>query len=263
MEKLADLRSHGNMISFDRNMCLLLSEGRIDFGTDYGLLRLNSAGNLVHKTDSSKLEVQSIMGFSFHFNPEALRIMAEDIKSNPTLRTVNLSSEFNLKAMKDLLGAEAAKTLTEELQLFGVARSLPKEYSAQLLLNEVRLEWNPGTMSFVSRGNIGIGFIGNQPMNVYVDGYIELQRRRSGDLLDIYLKVNDNVWYWFSYFRGILMSYSSNLTYNDIISKTKDRDRRDPKATSRDDYEYMLGLPDRLRSFIRRMERGGTGYNEY
>jgi len=189
--------------------------------------------------------------------------MAEDIKSNPTLRAVNLSSEFNLKAMNDLLGAEAARTLTEELQLFGVARSLPKEYSAQLLLNEVRLEWNPGTMSFVSKGKIGIGFIGNQPMNVYVDGWVELQRRRSGDLLDIYLKVNDNSWYWFSYFRGILMSYSSNLTYNEVISKTKDRDRRDPKAASRDDYEYMLGLQDRLRSFIRRMERGVTGYKEY
>lgn len=263
MEKLADLRSHGNMISFDRNMCLLLSEGKINFGADYGMLTLNSAGNIVHKTDSSKLELQAIMGFSFHFNSEALRLMAEDIKSNPTLRAVNLSSEFNLKAMNDLLGAEAARTLTEELQLFGVARSLPKEYSAQLLLNEVRLEWNPGTMSFVSKGKIGIGFIGNQPMNVYVDGWVELQRRRSGDLLDIYLKVNDNSWYWFSYFRGILMSYSSNLTYNEVISKTKDRDRRDPKAASRGDYEYMLGLQDRLRSFIRRMERGVTGYNEY
>jgi hypothetical protein len=184
--------------------------------------------------------------------------MADDIRSNPTLRTVNLSSEFNLKAMRDLLGAEAAKTLTEELQLFGVARSLPKEYSAQLLLNDVRLRWNPYTMSFISDGQIGIGFIGEQPMNVYVDGWVELQRKRSGDLLDIYLKASNNSWYWFSYFRGILMSYSSNLTYNDIITNTKERDRKDPKSNARVEYEYMLGLPDRLRGFWR-MESGGAG----
>jgi len=165
--------------------------------------------------------------------------------------------------MRDLLGEEAAKTLTEELQLFGVARSLPKEYSAQLLLNDVKLRWNPNTMSFISDGQIGIGFIGDQPMNVYVDGWVELQRKRSGDLLDIYLKAKNNSWYWFSYFRGILMSYSSNLTYNDILTNTKERDRKDPKSNSRLEYEYMPGLPDRLQRFLRRMESGGTGIEEY
>lgn len=263
MEKLADLRTNGNMITFDRNLCLLASEGKIDFGVNYDLLKVSSAGNVTHNTDSSKLEVHSIIGLSFFFNQLALKAMADDIRSNPTLKAVNLSSEFNLKGMRDLLGAEAAKTLTEELQLFGVARSLPKEYTAQLLLNDVRLIWNPYTMSFVSQGPIGIGFVGEQPLNVFVDGWVELQRKRSGDLLDVYLKVNNNSWYWFSYFRGILMSYSSNLTYNDIISNTKDKDRRDPKAKSRDDYEYMLGLPERLTRFLRRMESGGIGFEEY
>ncbi len=263
LEKLSDLRMNGNMVTFDRNLCLLISEGKTDFGVNYDLLKMNSAGNVTHNTDSAKLEVRGIFGFSFHFSPLALKAMADDIRSNPTLRTVNLSSEFNLKAMRDLLGTEAAKTLTEELQLFGVARSLPKEYSAQLLLNDVRLRWNPFTMSFISDGQIGIGFIGEQPMNVYVDGWVELQRKRSGDLLDIYLKASNNSWYWFSYFRGRLMSYSSNLTYNDIISKTKERDRKDPKSNSRVEFEYMLGLPDRLQRFLRRMESGGAGFEEY
>ncbi len=125
--------------------------------------------------------------------------------------------------MRDLIGEQAAKTLNEELQLFGVARSLPKEYASQIMLNDVTLKWNPYTMSFISTGRIGIGFIGDQPMNIYVDGWVELQRKRSGDLLDIYVKGNDNVWYWFSYFRGMLMSYSSNQTYNDLLSNTKEK----------------------------------------
>ena len=263
MEKLADLRRHGNMVTFDRNMCLLLSEGKINFGVDYGLLRLNSSGAVTHNTDSSRVELRSIMGFSFYFNAEALKAMTADIRTNPTLRTVNLSSEFNQKAMRDLLGEEAAKKLSEELQLFGVVRSLPKEYTSQLLLNDVTLQWNPYSMSFISKGKIGIGFIGDQPMNVYVDGWVELQRKRSGDLLDIYLKAGDNTWYWFSYFRGILMSYSSNQAYNDILTNTKEKLRRDPNANSRIDFEYMPGVPDRLRSFLRRMESGGLGFEEY
>lgn len=263
MEKLADLRRHGDMVTFDRNMCLLLSEGKINFGVNYGLLTLNSSGAIIHNTDSSRVEVRSIVGFSFHFNDEALKTMAADIRTNPTLRTVNLSSEFNQKAMRDLLGEEAANKLNEELQLFGVVRSLPKEYTSQLLLNDVTLQWNPYTMSFISKGKIGIGFIGDQPMNVYVDGWVELQRKRSGDLLDIYLKASDNTWYWFSYVRGILMSYSSNPTYNDILTNTKEKLRRDPNATARINFEYMPGVPDRLRSFLRRMESGGLRFDDY
>lgn len=204
-----------------------------------------------------------MLSFSFHFSSDALKIMSDDIRSIPTLRAVNLSSEFNSKAMRDLIGEQAARTLNEELQLFGVARSLPKEYSSQIMLNDVTLKWNPYTMSFISTGRLGIGFIGEQPMNIYVDGWVELQRKRSGDLVDIYIKANDNVWYWFSYFRGMLMSYSSNQTYNDLLSNTKEKARRDPKATSRVDYVYMLGLRDRLLNFLRRMESGGRDTEGY
>ena len=250
------------MVTFDRNFCILGSEGKINFGADYNLLTVSSAGQVVHDTESSDLNVQSIMGFTFYFSPEALKMMADDIRMIPTLRSVNLASEFNTKAMRDLIGAEAARAISEELQLFGVARSLPKELSYQLLLNDVTMKWNKSSMSFQSQGKIGIGFIGDQPLNIYVDGYVELQRKRSGDLLDIYLKANNNTWYWFSYFKGVLMSYSSNQTYNTLLSNMKDKDRKDPKANARVPYEYMIGLPDRLNRFLRRME-GGEEIEEY
>ena len=203
-----------------------------------------------------------MLGLSFYFSDEALEKMADDIRMIPTLKTVTMSSDFNRKALRDLLGEKTANSLTEELQLFGVVRSLPQEYNYRLLLNDINLVWNPNTMSFVSQGKIGIGFIGNQPLNVYVDGWVELQRKRSGDLLDIYLKANDNTWYWFSYVRGILMSYSSNMSYNDLLSSIKERQRKDPDARGGSSFQYMVGLPDRLERFLRRMESGGTGYDE-
>ncbi|MFZ2286855.1 MAG: hypothetical protein WAV93_07715 [Bacteroidales bacterium] len=263
LEKLSDLTRHGNMVTFDRNRCLLVSEGRINFAVNYDLLKMSSSGVVTNNTDSSLVEARSMLSFSFYFSPEALKLMADDIRSVPALRAVNLSSEFNSKAMRDLIGEQAAKTLNEELQLFGVARSLPKEYASQIMLNEVTLRWNPYTLSFISTGRIGIGFIGEQPMNIYVDGWVELQRKRSGDQLDIYLKGNDNVWYWFSYFRGMLMSYSSNQSYNDLLSNIKEKTRRDPRANSRVDYVYMLGVRDRLLNFLRRMESGGMASESY
>ena len=155
--------------------------------------------------------------------------------------------------MKDLMGLTAATQIKEEMDLFGTSRNLPKEFTYELLLNDVNLYWNESTSSFRSRGKIGIGFIGSQPINVYVDGYIEIQRRRSGDMIDIYLKADESTWYYFSYFRGVMMTQAGNNSFNTIISTRKLSERKHPDSSVRVPYTYMIAVEDRLASFLRRM----------
>jgi hypothetical protein len=164
--------------------------------------------------------------------------------------------------MKDLLGITAAAQLKEDIDLFGSTRNLPKEFTYELLLNDVKLYWNESTSSFRSKGKIGIGFIGPQPVNIYVDGYVEIQRRRSGDMLDIYLKANNSTWYYFSYFRGVLMTQSGNSAYNSLITSIKANDRKHPESTTRIPYSYMIAVEGRLASFLRRMTSDGTEEEE-
>jgi hypothetical protein len=151
------------------------------------------------------------------------------------------------------MGVTVATQIKEEMDLFGISRSLPKEFSYELFLNDVNLYWNEATSSFRSSGKIGIGFIGPQPINVYVDGYIEIQRRRSGDMIDIYLKADDATWYYFSYFRGVMMTQAGNNSYNSIIANTKLNDRKHPDSSIRVPYTYMIAVEDRLGRFLRRM----------
>jgi hypothetical protein len=253
LAKLSDLNQSGSMVSFDKDYCILSGEGKINYGTNYDLLKMEGAGKVIHQTDSTNLSIQSLLGFSFFFSPEALKMMADEIKTIPTLKTVNVSTDFYRKAFRDLVGEKAATSITEDLQLLGHIKTMPKEFSYQIFLNDVNMVWNPETMSFISKGKIGIGFIGETPLNVYVDGYIELQRKRSGDLLDIYLKANDNTWYWFSYFRGVMMSLSSNRAYDDILSNLKESSRKHPDSSARTPYKYMIGVQDRLNRFMQRM----------
>ena len=44
LEKLSDLNLHGNMVTFDRYQCILTSEGNINFGVNYDLLKMSSSG---------------------------------------------------------------------------------------------------------------------------------------------------------------------------------------------------------------------------
>ena len=252
-EKLIDQTLPGNIIAFDKNYCVLSGEGKMDFGSKFDLVKLTSAGKVIHELDSGKVNIEAILGLDFYFSSEALKVMADEIRMMSSLKAVNLNSDLNNKGMKDLLGINVASQLKEEMDLFGGTKNLPKEFNYKLLLNDVNLFWNEATSSFRSKGKIGIGFIGQQPVNVYVDGFIEIQRRRSGDMIDIYLKADQATWYYFSYFRGVMMTQSGNNNYNSIIVKTKLNDRKHPDATGKVPYTYMIAVEDRLGKFLQRM----------
>jgi len=256
-EKLADPKLPGNLVSFDKNFCTLREEGNLNFGAKYDLVKLTSAGNVLHSLDSGKVELNSILAFDFFFSPEALKIMSDDFRMTASLKPVNLNNEFISKGMKDLLGANTASQITQEMDLFGSSNNLPKEFNFEILLNDVKLLWNESSSSFRSTGKIGIGFIGSQSLNLYVDGYVEIQRRRSGDMFDIYLKGSGSTWYYFSYFKGVMMAQAGNANFNNLLTAMKEKDRKHPEASVRVPYSYMIAVDDRLKRFLRRMESNG------
>ena len=253
-EKIADQTLPGNLVSFDKNYCILSGEGKLDFGGKFDLVNFASAGRVTHTLDSGKVNIDAIIALDFYFSNEALKVMSDEIRMMPSLKQVNMNTELNKKGMTDLLGVNVASQLKEEIDLVGASKNMPKEFTYKLLLNDVKLYWNESTSSFRSKGKIGIGFIGQQPINAYVDGYVEIQRRRSGDMVDVYLKADKSTYYYFSYFKGFMMTQSGNNEYNSLISKIKINDRKDPRATLRDPYTYMISVEDRLGKFIHRME---------
>lgn len=253
LEKLADPTLPGDLIAFDKNFCILSGEGKLNFGTKFDLVKQTGAGKIIHSLDSNEVNIEAILGFDFFFSPEALKIMSDEIRMMPTLKAVNLNSDLYNKGMKDLLGVEAAGQMKEDLDLYGTSRNLPKEFNYELLLNDVNLYWNEASSSFRSKGKIGIGFIGTQPVNVYVDGFIEIQRRRSGDMYDIYLKADESTWYYFSYIRGNMMTQAGNNSYNTLIANTKLNLRKHPDSSVKTPYTYMISVEDRLGRFLRRM----------
>lgn len=252
-EKIVDHTVPGNMVSFNRINCEISGEGTLDFGGKFDLVRFSSAGTVSHMPDSGKVNINAIVALDFYFSPEALQIMANELRGIPTLKAVNLNSENIKKGMIDLLGRDVASQVKEETDLFGTSKNLPRDFNYKILLNDVKLFWNESSSSFRSKGKIGIGFIGSQGVNVYVDGFVEIQRRRSGDMIDIYLKADKATYYYFSYFKGVMMTQSGNNEYNTLISKIKLNDRKDPKSSVRVPYTYMISVEDRLGKFIHRM----------
>jgi hypothetical protein len=77
-------------------------------------------------------------------------------------------------------------------------------------------------------------------------------------MLDIYLKADESTWYYFSYFRGVMMTQAGNNSYNSLITSIKLNDRKHPQSSIRIPYTYMIAVEDRLRKFLQRMSSSGT-----
>ena len=94
--------------------------------------------------------------------------------------------------------------MKSELSLFGTLKAMPPELKHTIVFNELKLRWDDETNSWVSVGKIGIASINNTQINKRVDGLLELQMKRSGDILDFYLQFDRRTWYYFGYTRGVL-----------------------------------------------------------
>jgi hypothetical protein len=250
-EKLSDRNVPGNLLTLNRENCQLFGEGRIDPGANLGQISITTVGNVNHNTIENKTEMNLMLGLNFFIEENIIGVMAEEIDSMPSLTAVDLNNPLIAKGMADLIGKEKYEAMKSEVSLFGNIKEAPSEIKNTVFFNELKLRWDDESNSWVSVGKIGIGSINNKQINKRVDGLLELQVKRSGDLLDFYLQLDRRTWYYFGYTRGVLQMHSSNNEFLDRMKKLKPNERR-MKVTSGESFIYMVSTDAKKNTFLRR-----------
>nr|HPK05605.1 hypothetical protein [Bacteroidales bacterium] len=121
------------------------------------------------------------------------------------------------------------------------------------ILSNVQLKWNTQTRSFTSIGPIGIATLNNQLVNRYVDGYIELIKRRTGDVITFYLQPTNNEWYYFSYANGIMQAISSNDGFNKVLISLPEKRRKLKADEEGRSYEFIISTIQQRNAFLRKV----------
>ena len=99
---------------------------------------------------------------------------------------------------------------------------------------------------------IGIANINKTQVNKYVDGQIELIKKRTGDVLTIYLELDFNNWYYFNYTREVMLAVSSNEAFNTIIKDLKADKRKKAGVGGEADFSYNICPPSKKTQFLRK-----------
>lgn len=252
-EKLKQNDMPGNMVRLNSKSCQVSGEGQLDHGTDLGQVELRPIGSIENDVEEGSYQVESSTLLDFFMNEDAMEGMAEEIKEFPNLDAFDVSSGNFEYAMREILGTEKTDALISDLTLKGEIKDFPEELEGKIFLTELNMVWDEESGSFVSEGPIGIGTIGETQIFRYVDGKVQIEKKRSGDELKVYLELDEKNWYYFEYKRGVMQAVSSSDEFNDEIQGTDVGDRK--YDGDGPDYRYSLGTERKKIRFLNQFDR--------
>jgi hypothetical protein len=252
LDKLAKKTMPGNYLRMDTDSCYVYGEGEIDYSVDYGQMKIFTTGNAIHDIDKKTYESNVMMGLDFFFSPEALTVFGKELDSITSLKAYDLTNSFYRLALRDFIGLDKAKAMENELGLTGTYKVIPENFNKNLILSGVNLKWNQSTRSFRYHGPVGVIKVGNSPVNKEVEAYVELSKRGSGDLLDVYFVLDPNTYYYFGYNPGSFQTTSSNKAFTSIVYNLKDTDRKLKVKPGDTGYIFALAPERRVELFLKR-----------
>ena len=263
-DKLYNRKAPGNYFRLERNGCDIFGEGEIDLGMDLGQVKVSSQGTVRGNLAENKYTFNVMMGVDFMLDEESLNLMGHEMDSVEGLEIVDITREQYIKNMETMLGQKIATKVSEDVSLYGDLMEIPPEIKKTMIITNVSLTWNDNTNSYQSDGKLGIGFMNGIQVNKQTEGYVEIVRKRSGDLMDIYLKPDDRTWYYFGYSRGVMQTLSSNRIYVNYIKELNPNRRSMDVKSGETSYIYMLASDHKMAVFLRRYrDKDEAGLEEY
>jgi hypothetical protein len=248
-EKMDKPKIPGEYMSLNNQKCIIYSEGKLNFNIDVGQLKMFTAGNATYNWNNDSTKLDLLMALDFYFNDEALKSMADYFGVTASLPpTADNSRATYEEGLGEFAGKEKAEKMITEMNLYGSFKKIPDELRHTFFFTDIKMRWDKSNRTFKSVGPIGIGSIDKTSVNKFVNGFIEIVHKRSGDAITVYLEPENQTWFYFSYSRGVMQTLSSQSVFNDAINKLKP-EKRVNKEKDKPDFEFMLTTDRAVQNF--------------
>jgi hypothetical protein len=226
--------------------------------SNLGRVSFKSAGEINYYSivDSAALNVLSALDFMF--NDDALKVIADAFNASKA-KGIDITGVEYTRSLREFIGQTEADKILTELSLYGQYRKFPEVLNHTMLLSGMKMYYNKDMRSFIGIGTVGVNNFGKNPVNKQAKAYIEVGKRRSGDLFNIYLEPEDNHWYFFSYANGTMQVISSNKELNEKLTGLKEDQRVIKGEKGEPGYQFIIGTNDKKAVFLRKMKQLEAG----
>ncbi|MFA8450938.1 MAG: hypothetical protein ACEPOW_09615 [Bacteroidales bacterium] len=241
-------------IHLNVDSCMIKGDGKINLLSDMANIEMESYGSIKHKVIPDSTYFDLILSVDFFMNDKLMKMMADTLVSINT-DGVDLLSTNRQKHLAQFLGHEEAAVYTNQLREEGTIKKVPKKFQHNLVFNDLKMVWNEVTRSYVSLGRVGLSNIQDIPLNKYVNAYIEIEKRKTGNRFNFYIQGLRNKWYYFSYNDNVMQVLSSDETFNNHLMELPEK-KRIKKGKNRDDkFEFVIAVKEDVMKFVNKMER--------
>jgi len=114
-EKLVEQTLPGNYISFDTRRCIMYDEGKMNLGTDFGTLDMQTIGNMTDYIIPDSVSARVMLLMNFFFDDGALDKIGTEMSNFANLKPFDYSKPDYQKDLRELMGKDAADKLIHNL----------------------------------------------------------------------------------------------------------------------------------------------------
>lgn len=258
---LADTNQYeGAVLTYQETTNQVSFRGPMNFITNNKNYSLVASGVGTANPDSARYQVDALLGLDLNMPGKAVETMGANLgqvtKNSPEALDGSTAERYKIAQFAGNKGAEAYANRRPGAAPTPLATISPKLLRT-LVLSKVNLRWNAKQKAWYSVGKIGLAGVGKQALNALVDGYVEIKRDNSTDLVEIYLEAEPQTWYYLRYANNIVLAKSSNEVFDgEIGGKAKG----DPNTAT--EFGVFLGDytdVDQFRSHFERDYLGKSG----
>lgn len=249
----ADGKKSHKYLELNTQRCIVSGKSELTTDLKLTMFDLQMYGAYVYKMIPDSLYLDAVIALQFLIDDKLMGAMADSLNNRASLPGDGLEA-FYMPALREQIQQPEYDKIANELALYGAPRKVPEYYNKTMVFSHLKLKWEPATHSLVSIGPLHIANIGKTQLNKAVNGFLEIEKTRTGDAVTVYLMPDSKTWYFFTFKNGVMQVLSSSNAFNTSVAEIKP-DKRvafDPERGGR--YEYTLSTKRKMTDFLRKMQ---------
>lgn len=105
---------------------------------------------------------------------------------------------------------------------------------------DLKWVWDVNSETFHTVGPIGIANIDKKQIFKYVPGKIEIEKRKTADVIRFYIEIEKSTWYYFEYKLGVMTVLTGDAEFSKILSDIKDDKKKFEAGKEKFSYQLLL-----------------------
>ncbi len=222
-EKLEENTIEGNLFTYDDSASVISFEGEFAFaGTDEPV-EFKSVGRGRAQLDSANYTFQTLSVMNFPIPNSAMNEMGRDLSESTDfvdyLNEALPDNGLQYNRLAQMIGENGADNFEQQLNLEYLPIYMANNKLAKgLLMADLKMAWHKEENAFYNYDTIGVASVMKNDINARMKSYLEVRKGYDGSIVNLYVELLPNCWYYLNYNAGSVRAYSSNYVFNDIIS---------------------------------------------